>query len=188
MPEKKENTVTNNETLDFGEDFEKSFGLIDEGDYEVTLEKLEKKTSAKGGKYLNITFGIRKDVEQKFKGRKLFYSIFAQEGDKAYNFDVINKIIITQKNRPDYKTHFEDIDEVFQYLVGLHLIISVEITFDDYSGSDRNRVADWSFKPSIWDEGDHPAAEENLQPVGNDGAKGANTEELEDFGESDLPF
>lgn len=153
MPEKTENFVTedNDDILSFGEEFEKDFNLIEEGDYEVTLENLEKRSSSKGGKYLNLTFGIRKDVDQKFKGRKLFYPVFENEGDKAYNFDVINKIIITQKGTKNYRTHFQTIDQVFQYLVGLHLVVSVEIAFDDYNGKDRNRIKDWSFAPSVWD-------------------------------------
>ena len=183
---KQENFVDdedNEDILNFGEEFEKGFGLIDEGDYEVVLEKLEKKTSAKGGKYLNVTFGIRRDVDQKFKGRKLFYSIFAQEGDKAYNFDVINKIIVTQKGRPTYKTHFKDIDEVLQYLVGLRLVISVEITFDDFSGKDRNKVVDWSFAPSVWDTQDHKPEAAPQEIITK------NTEELDEvLPEGDLPF
>lgn len=183
---KTENFVAedNDDILNFGEEFDKKeFELIDEGKYEVVLEKLERKTSSKGSKYLNLTFQIRRDVEQNFKGRKLFYTIFAQDGDRAYNFNVINKIILTQKNRSDYKTHFKDIDEVLQYLIGLRLIVEVEISFDEYSGTEKNKIVDWSFEPSIWDTQDHsqPAAEPEIIKQ--------NTEALDEaVPDDDLPF
>ena len=67
----------------------------------------------------------------------------------------MNKLIITQKNTANYKKYFTDIDEVLQYLVGIHLIITVETAFDDYTQKDRNNVKDWSFEPSVWDTQDH---------------------------------
>lgn len=175
----------NDDILNFGEEFDKKdFDLIDEDKYEVVLEKLEKKTSSKGTKYLNLTFQIRKDVEQKFKGRKLFYSIFAQEGDKAYNFNVVNKIILTQKDRKTYKTHFKDIDEVLQYLVGLRLVLEVEIAFDEFSGKEKNRVVDWSFEPSVWDTQDHSSNEPEPEIIKE------NTEKLDTAvpSDDDLPW
>lgn len=144
----------NTNSINFGEEFDKQeFGLIDDGKYEVSIDKIEPKVSAKtGNKYLNFTFTIRKDVEgQKFGGRKLFYTITKKEGDACYDFARINKIILTQKDREDYKSRFADFDEVLLYLHGLHLVLTVETNFDDYRGEDRNEIKDWSFEPSTWD-------------------------------------
>ena len=60
--------------LNFGEEFDTNgeFELIDEGKYEVVIEKVEPKLSKNQKKYLNITFKIRDDVDQDFKKRKLF--------------------------------------------------------------------------------------------------------------------
>lgn len=166
-------------TLNFGEEFDKNeFDLIDDGKYEVVIDKVETKESAKGNKYLNVVFKIRGDVDQNFKNRKVFYRITAKEGDVCYDFNRINKIIITQKNRADYKKYFVDIDEVLQYLVGLHLIITIETAFDDYSNKDRNNVKDWAFEPSIWDTVEHE------KPI-----EKTNTEALDTVLETtDLPF
>lgn len=153
MPEEKINAMA----LNFGEEFDTNgdFALIDDGKYEVVIDKIEQKESQKGNKYLNVVFKIRNDVDQGFKNRKLFYRINAKEGDICYDFNRVNKIIITQKNTPTYKKFFTDVDEVLQYLVGLHLIITVETAFDDYSQKDRNNVKDWAFEPSVWDTQDH---------------------------------
>ena len=150
-------TVVGIGALNFGEEFDTNgeFALIDDGKYEVVIEKVEPKISQKGTKYLNVTFKIRNDVEQEFKNRKLFYRINEKEGDVCYDFNRVNKIIITQKNTPTYKKFFADVDEVLQYLVGLHLVLTVETVFDDYSNKDRNQVKDWSFEPSVWDTQTH---------------------------------
>lgn len=159
MPEEKLNILS----LNFGEEFDTNgeFPLVDDGKYEVAIEKIEPKESKKGNKYLNVTFIIRKDVDQEFKNSRLFYRINSKEGDPTgYDFNRLNKIIITQKNTANYKKYFTDIDEVLQYLVGLHLVLTVETTFDDYSQKDRNVVKDWSFEPSVWDTQDHTATTE----------------------------
>ena len=164
--------------INFGEEFDTNgeFSLIDDGKYEVVIEKVEPKESTKGNKYLNFTFKIRNDVEQEFKNRKLFYRVTAKDGDPCYDFNRINKIIITQKNTSNYKKYFTDVDEVLQYLVGLHLVITVETAFDDYSQKDGNNVKDWSFEPSVWDTQSH---EPKIVAV--------NTEEL-DLPDDKLPF
>lgn len=139
--------------ISFGEEYDtQDFGLIDDGDYEVTIFRVEEKTSkTKGSKYLNITFEIRDDVDQKFKKRKLFYTIGKKEGDACYDFGRINKIILTQKGRSDYKNRFDTFDEVLFYLNGLHMVVTVETNFDDYKQEDRNEIKDWSFRPSVVD-------------------------------------
>ena len=169
----------NKSLINFGVEFDTNgeFTLIDDGKYEVLLEKVEPKVSTNGNKYLNLTFKIRADVEQNFKNRKLFYRINAKEGDPTgYDFNRLNKLIITQKNTANYKKYFNDIDEVLQYLVGLHLVLYVETSFDDYMGKDRNSVKDWSFEPSVWDTQEHPV---EIQK--------ANTEQLE-LEDQELPF
>lgn len=149
------------ETIRFGEEYDvQDYGLIDDGKYEVKIEKIDKKTSSKtGNKYLNIRFSIRDDVDQKFKNRKLFYCITQTDpNDICYNFKKINKIIMTQKGLPTFKDHFSgDFDEVIQYLCGLHLVLTVETTFDDYKSEDINVIKDWSFEPSVWDRTSHQA-------------------------------
>lgn len=177
--------------INFGEEFDSNgeFALIDEGKYEVSIDKIEPKESSKGNKYLNVVFKIRNDVNQEFKNRKLFYRINSKEGDPTgYDFNRLNKLIITQKNTANYKKYFTDVDEVLQYLIGLHLIVTVEIAFDDYSQKDRNNVKDWSFEPSVWDTQEHPAEiqKENTEKL-EEAANEFEKTEL-DLPDNSLPF
>lgn len=176
--------------LNFGEEFDTNgeFELIDEGKYEVVIEKVEPKISKNQKKYLNITFKIRDDVDQDFKKRKLFYRINEKDNDPTgYDFNRLNKIIITQKNTKNYQKYFADTDEVLQYLVGLHLVITVEVAFDDYSQKDRNNVKDWAFEPSVWDTQEHPAKIEKANTESLE-ATAKEAEKVLDLPDDDLPF
>ena len=172
MAEEEKNLLDEDEGIEFGSDKKveenTEFDLIDEDEYEVVLEKLEPKTSTKNGKttkYLNITFTIRDDVDQKYKKRKLWYTIFARDNDIAFNFNAINAIIITQEGRSDYKRHFHSVDEIFQYLVGLHLKLKVGIEFNQFKGKDDNIIVEDSFAPSVWDTEDHSVHGKNLDSI-----------------------
>lgn len=179
MAEETTNTVVEDGIV-FGSDKKvdenTEFELIDEGTYEVVLEKLEPKTSKNGKRYINITFVIRDDVEQNFKRRKIWYTIFSRDGDVAFNFNAINPLIITQEKRSDYKTRFKNEDEIFQYLIGLHMRLNIEIKFDEFRGKDGNVISDGSFQFSQWDI-DHPVEESGSR----------NLEQI-NIADSDLPF
>lgn len=127
---------------------EEEFSLIDNGDYEVTLETIEQKVAQTGKKYLNLKMRIRRDVDQQFGGRVLFVKIWANDGDPVYNHSKINHIILTQKNTDNYKTEFKTFDDVLQYLHGLNFIVTVETIFNEYVGANENAVKDWSYRPS----------------------------------------
>ena len=138
------------EKLQFGEEFEnKEFEAIEDGDYEVTLEKVERKVAQTGKKYLNLSLRIRRDIDQPAQGRVLFVKIWENDGDSVYNHAKINHIIVTQKNTGEhYKTDFRTFDDVLQYLHGLNFIVTVEKFFNEFTAKDDNRVKDWSYKPS----------------------------------------
>lgn len=165
----------NEEIIEFGSDKQQElesnteFELIDDGTYEVVLERIDNKQSNRNGKitkYLNLTFAIRNDVNQSFKNRKVWYTIFARENDKAFNFNEINALIITQEGRKDYKRHFKDFDEILQYLIGLHMTLDVAIEFNQFKGKDDNVIVNGSFKPSVWDtKTPEEKTQEQLDPI-----------------------
>lgn len=184
MAEEKEN-LPFEEGIEFGSDKKAASGsefeLIDEGTYEVTLEKLDQKVSNKNGKvtkYMNVTFVIRDDVDQGFQKRKIWHTIFARDNDVAFNFNAINEIIITQEGRSDYKRHFRNLDEILQYLIGLHLRLDIGIEFNQFKGKDDNIIVDGSFAPSEWDAAHRVSAK---APTEDPGAK-------YDVADDDLPF
>ena len=135
----------NNQGISFGEEYDVK-PLIDDGEYEITL-KAEIRQSRKGdSEYLNLTYTIREDVDQKFKGERVYDRLFK---DRIYtdffDFRRTNEIIITQ---PNGKRHFETVDEVVQYLNGLKFIIKIETVYNEDLGRDVNRIVRRSCKPT----------------------------------------
>lgn len=176
----------NNNSFSFGKEFDTNdFEPLDEGKYEVELTNLEQKTSKKSGNtYLNLTFTVRKDVQQKFQGRKLFYAVTKSKNnpnDPVFDYRVINKIVITQEGRPNYKTNFIDADEVFQYIQGLHMVVTVE-NEEDGNGGERSIIKRFSFEPSVWDTTSHHNATDGKAPE----IKMGNMSAIDDT--DDLPF
>lgn len=176
----------NNSEVVFGRDKkseapQEDFPLIDEGSYEVVLEDVEEKKSAKGYEYLKLRFCIRTDVEQKFKNRKLWYTIFKRDGDKAYNFNAFNELILTQEGTPNYKDHFgpENIkEEILQYVIGLHMRVDVGIELNKATSKDDNIIVAGTFAPSIWDVSHPKTADADPNP---------NMAPIDDVSD-DLPF
>ena len=162
----------------FGEEFdsERKYELIDDGDYEFVISKVEPRESNKNGKVtkrLSLTFKIRDDIEQKFKGRCVFFTIFGREGDPYYDFHVVNKIIITQLKDKE-KKYFDSVDEVLQYLQGLKLVATVSSEYDDFRDEDRNVIVEDSFKRSNVGDGEGPVHAKNVESIAVD--------------DSDIPF
>ena len=180
------------EFIEFGsdkkvEEKKTEFEVIDEDEYEVKLVELSPiKTSTKNGKttkYMTVKFNIREDVEQKFKNRKVWFTIFGREGDAAFNFNAINSIIVTQEGRKNYKRHFRSLDEILQYLIGLNLRLKVGVEFNQFKGKDDNIIVEDSFAPSIWDV-EHPQTETPVETT----KKPISKEEVFTDSNEDLPW
>ena len=144
----------------FDESYDKAdFGLVDAGDYEVVL-KADKKLSKDGTKeFLNLCFKIRSDVPQNFKNRCVFETAF-KDKERTTWFDLIklNKLVKTQKGLPTFKVEFNDVDECIQYLNGLHMIITIDKKYDDFSEKEINEVRYLSYRPSEFDKNPTPVA------------------------------
>lgn len=114
--------------------------LVSEGDYEVQIERIEKKTLPVSGKEkLSVMFRIRSDVEQPNKNRVVFEDIWSEKSNpEFFNRKRINQLMGTQKIEDGHV--FDTISDVIDFLDGSYLRIHVAIEFDDYSGRDRNQV------------------------------------------------
>lgn len=192
-----------------GKKAKSEYEVMDPGEYEVEITKVEPKRSEKNGKvtdYWSIEFTIRNDVDQKYNGkkepqRKIWWTIFKKDYDGvAYNFNKVNEIIVTQEGTKNYQTHFKTTDEVMQYLYGLHLRLKIDVQFNAFKSKEDNIIQegaygkdkdgdDITFMFSQWDK-DHPREkpDAHLEPVGDSGAaKGANLDQV-DIPDDACPF
>ena len=115
--------------------------LIPEGDYEVSIERIQKRKTPNGKEKLSLMFRIREDVEQIGKNRVLFEDIWAEKDNPGvYNRKRINQLLGTQKDVVDGQV-FETIDDIIEFIEGAQLIVHINIELDTYRGEDVNNVA-----------------------------------------------
>lgn len=178
MPEE----IKDNEELLFGDSApKKEFEPVDEGEYEVEILSFEYRKTSTGKKQLNFKLKIREDVEQKNKGRILFYSITEKEGDRAFNYYRINKLLMSTKNCPNYREKFgKEFDEVLQYLIGRQFLLYTSIQ-DGNNGKPFNQIDDDTFEVSRWNV-EHPTTTRASGEI-----VAEHTEQLE-LPDSELPF
>ena len=140
--------------------------LVPAGDYEATIEKIEKKTLPTSGKEkLSIQYRIRTDVEQPCKNRTVFEDIWAErEHPEFFNRKRLNQLMGTQKIEDGHV--FDGVKDVIDFLTGANLIIHVVVEFDDYNQKDRNQVK-WykSSKANPQELGANPTAEKVVEDI-----------------------
>lgn len=172
-----------NQELLFGDSTpKKDFEPVEEGDYEFVIASFEYKTASTGRQQLNFKLKIRDDVEQKNRGRLVFYTVSKRDDDgKAFNFYRINQLILSQKGTKDYRERFPDgLDEALQYLVGRHLKATVTIE-DGNNGKPFNNIDGDTFAPSEWDK-------THVTPEEKEGEIKANNAEALEMPDDDVPF
>lgn len=117
------------------------YGLIDEGAYECVLETATIGQTPNGTDKIDLKFRIRADIEQKFKGRYIFDTIWKDKTNpNLFDTKKINKLLGTQRDIKEGET-FNTIEDVIKVLNGALMIVNVKTGFNEYYGEDRNYIA-----------------------------------------------
>ena len=119
---------------------ETKFEPLPEGDYEVSVEKIELRTLRTSGKVkVALQLRVRSDVEQEGKGRVIFDDVWKEKDHPEYfNRKRINMLLGTQDVKDG--TVFDTIQDVMNALQGARMIAHVALEFDDFRGETINRV------------------------------------------------
>ena len=113
--------------------------LVKDGDYECTIENIKIKTTPNGVEYLSVMCRVRDDVEQAYKNKCLFDSIWhSKENPNIFNPKRINQLLGTQAVQDGQV--FDTIDDVINFLTGAKLIAHVKIEFSEYQNKDINVI------------------------------------------------
>ena len=161
------------------------FPVVDAGEYEVVLSISKKWTLDNSKDYANCDFLIRDDLDQKFPGAHIFDKAWRDKANPLW-FDLkkLGTMLVTQKEKPDYKTTFDENDEIIQYLNGACMKITVTKEYDDYSQKEINKVKYLSYKASTAKP--YVKAEPAKEPLSLDAAKAVSNKPIID--EDELPF
>lgn len=119
------------------------FDLIPVGKYEVIIQKIEEWTTKKGATGLNLTLVIRNDVEQKYKNRRIFHTLWKRKEPtqadmqvQGYSFDQI-MALAKAVGLPSGK-NYEDVYKLCDDLKGR--IMRVTVAHEEYNGDTREIV------------------------------------------------
>ena len=125
------------------ENLSDDYGLVPEGKYEAVIRNIEERTTQNGKTGLNLSLVIRNDVEQKFKDRYIFHTLWkvleptdADRQVQGYSFNQIMNLARSAK-LPSGKV-YEDVKALCQDLLHKTLLVTVE--HDTYNGKTRERV------------------------------------------------
>jgi hypothetical protein len=116
-------------SLDFNDTFE---GGVQNGTYEVVIDKVLPKTTTGGTEYVNFDLIIRNDFDQKFKNAHIFHSVWKSKETGKYNmksFNTVGKACKLQ-NGKSYKS-FEELLQDFEKKV---CRVTVKNETSEYNG------------------------------------------------------
>lgn len=179
-----------------------NYGPIPEGEYEVVIRNIEERTTKNGATGINLSLVIRNDVEQKYKDRYLFHTLWKRkeptEADmqvQGYSFKQI-MILAKAAKLPSGKA-YENVQQLCEDLLKRPLRVTVEHETNDYNGKTREniRYINESKFPEcrhVYKEKKSAAASETIAPKPQDqfAAQTANTaDEFEEIlSDGDIPF
>ena len=114
-----------------------AFGLITEGEYETTLERIVEGETPNGKKKLDLMFVI--EDSGTFNKRKMFDTIWKERDTEFYNRRRLNMLLGTQHFEEGRE--FANIQEIIEELTNTKVRIKIVKAFDDYRNEDVNKIA-----------------------------------------------
>ena len=172
---------------DKAEKADMSFGLIEEGDYEVMVSKAEYRPVSKKNKTanFNLTLTIRNDVEQAFKGRKLFHTFWLSEKTEEAAEACMNMIqAFLNKLGATDGMEFDTPQEVAAFMEGN--VVQAHVIVDEYEGKERNEVK--YFNVAEIEMGEQMVDKDVPPPSDDDDPFAEKSDGSIDISDDDLPF
>lgn len=124
-------------------DINDDYGLIPYGEYEVIIRNIEERATKNGAIGLNLSLVIRNDVEQNYKDRYVFHTLWkrkepteADEQVSGYSFAQIMRLAKSAK-LPSGKA-YETVQQMCEDL--LHRPIQITIDHETYKDKEREIV------------------------------------------------
>ena len=136
--------------------------LVKEGDYEVVIKKAEEKETKDGAVYISLALVVRNDVEQQYKNKYLFHSLWRTKATGEYNKTIINTVAKSLDIPNGAK--FTSLEELLAGFVGK--VCKVTIKHETYNENVNERVKTWS--STKFPACNHVFKDADKQPVSQD--------------------
>ncbi|MBS4538193.1 DUF669 domain-containing protein [Clostridium sp. D2Q-11] len=114
-------------------------GLIEEGTYEVVVHKAFEDAARSGTMFINLHLIVRNDIEQKFKNKYIFASIWQSKQTGEYHKGMLNAVAKALQV-PNGKK-FNSLEELLNEFKGRTARVTVK--HEEYNGNTNARVKSW---------------------------------------------
>lgn len=125
------------------EDVTGDYGILPEGDYEVIIRNIEERTTKSGATGLNLSLVVRNDINQKYKDRYIFYTLWKRKEPtqadmqvQGYSFKQVMRLAKSAK-LPNGKS-YESIQDMCSDL--MHRTLKVNVEHRGWNGKQQENV------------------------------------------------
>lgn len=123
--------------------------LIEEGEYEVIVAKAFEDATPNGAVFINLHLQVRNDIDQKYKNRYIFASIWQSKQTGQYHPGMLNTI--AKALRIENGKTYNSLEELLNDFI--HRTARVKVVHEEYNGKTYERVKSW--EPSRFDVCNH---------------------------------
>ena len=118
-------------SLDFNETYE-GFDKIQDGTYEVIIERVNEDATPSGAEFTNFQMVIRNDIQQQHKNQKLWHRNWKAKATGKYNMIMFNTI--GKAARLENGKTYHNFDELLNDYVGKPLKVTVKNETSEFNG------------------------------------------------------
>ena len=122
------------------DDAQSGNSLMKEGDYEIIVKQAFENATKGGTVYISIPLIVRNDVDQQYKNKHIFHSVWKSKDTGEYNTGMLNTICKALKIPNG--TKFKDLEELLAALVGKTAMVTIK--HKEYNGEKQENVAYWN--------------------------------------------
>lgn len=114
--------------------------LIEDGDYEVEIEKITPDQTPNGAKKLRFQYRVRSDVEQANKNTCVFEDLWESKKNPGQYTPFKIYAIMEAIGGVQEGQEFNDTNDVISFILGKDIIIRVNTEVNDYNGEKENVI------------------------------------------------
>lgn len=153
---------------------ENDYSPMPEGNYEMVIQRLEKKTTKNGKEALTFWLVVRNDLTKvtelaetngKYPNRYVFDDHWKRNVNGNYQLDANNLMYVLKAAGIPEGTNFTSFEDLQQIMTGKPVRVYVKKEYDDYNQQDTNTVAPWNYSVTQFPQVNHQwKSEEKTDP------------------------
>lgn len=164
--------------LDFNQAYEGGNSKIEDGTYEVVIEKANEDATPSGAEYINFWLRIRNDIKQASQNQMIFHRVWKGKQTGKYNAAMINTL--AKSAQLQNGKSYGSLNDLLNDFVNKPLKATVKNETSDYNGKTYENLNVKYTNASEYPDVQHRNADKSSAPTKNNDSI--------DIQDEDLPF